>query len=166
MDRPCPCHSGHAFAACCEPYLSGAAIAPTAVALMRSRYAAFREGAADYLVATHHPSARAADERAELQRSIAGTDWVNLVIVDTQNGSEGDAKGDVEFVAAFRQKRPAIALGAVPAPEVGQMHERSFFVREDGRWLYVDGEQLPAYRAKRNDPCWCGSGRKAKQCHG
>jgi SEC-C motif domain protein len=39
---------------------------------------------------------------------------------------------EVEFVA--RQKSPA-------APAV-RLHERSRFVREAGRWFYVDGDQL------------------------
>jgi preprotein translocase subunit SecA len=32
----------------------------------------------------------------------------------------------------------------------------------------VDGSQAPAHAAKlgRNDPCWCGSGKKFKKCHG
>ncbi|HMU16960.1 MAG TPA: SEC-C metal-binding domain-containing protein, partial [Thauera aminoaromatica] len=35
---PCPCGSGRAFGACCGPVLAGERPAPTAAALMRSRY--------------------------------------------------------------------------------------------------------------------------------
>ena len=42
--------------------------------------------------------------------------------------AEGDA-GIVEFVASFRR-----------GGERGELRERSRFVREDGRWSYVDGE--------------------------
>ena len=49
--RPCPCGSGSAFDDCCGPYLGGAP-APTAVALMRSRYTAFALGDEDHLFRT------------------------------------------------------------------------------------------------------------------
>ncbi len=37
----CPCCSGKEFEECCEPYLKGSKDAPTAEALMRSRYSAY-----------------------------------------------------------------------------------------------------------------------------
>lgn len=126
---------------------------------MRSRYAAFCEGAIDYLVATHHSASRSPTEHADATRSIAATDWLNLTILDTQKGGPGDTEGTVTFAAAFRPKPPG-------AGEITQMHECSHFTREAGRWVYTDGEQLAPYRPGRNDPCWCGSGKKAKRCHG
>lgn len=165
-DTPCPCGTGASFGTCCRPCLTGSAQAPTAEALMRSRYCAFREGAVDYLVATRHPDARSPDENDHVKRSAAGAEWINLLILDTQRGSAGDTEGVVEFVAAYRGKRLPTAL-ADPAPAgARQLHERSRFVREDGRWFYVDGDQLPPHRPKRNAPCWCGSGRKTRACHG
>ncbi|NEQ54934.1 MAG: zinc chelation protein SecC, partial [Leptolyngbya sp. SIO3F4] len=35
-----------------------------------------------------------------------------------------------------------------------------------GCWFYLDGEMLPPILPKRNQPCWCGSGKKFKHCHG
>ncbi|MEK9660196.1 MAG: YchJ family metal-binding protein [Alphaproteobacteria bacterium] len=51
-------------------------------------------------------------------------------------------------------------------------HERSHFRRENGQWLYVDGEFNPkgqplrVVKVGRNDPCPCGSGQKYKKCCG
>jgi SEC-C motif-containing protein len=51
-------------------------------------------------------------------------------------------------------------------------HERSTFRREDGQWVYVDGEVDPkspprqVAKVGRNDPCPCGSGKKYKKCCG
>jgi len=133
---------------------------------MRSRFTAFCQGAIEYLIATQHPKAHSPNERAETQQSIAVTEWLNLVIVETSKGRADDAEGHVQFAAAFR-KKPLSMLTAAPATtEVGQMHERSRFVRENGQWFYVDGDQLPLYQPPRNAPCWCGSGKKMKQCHG
>ena len=50
-DERCPCLSGDTYGACCGRYHSGAATAPTAEALMRSRYSAFAVGAV-FLVST------------------------------------------------------------------------------------------------------------------
>ena len=49
--------------------------------------------------------------------------------MDTEAGQEGDIKGVVEFRATY-----------LVEGELGILHERSRFVREDGRWFYVDGE--------------------------
>ena len=56
----CPCGSGKSYAACCGPLHAGAAIAPTAEALMRSRYSAYGLGLEPYLLATWHVSTRPA----------------------------------------------------------------------------------------------------------
>ncbi len=165
MTSPCPCGSGTPFAACCQPYISGSLSAPTAEALMRSRFTAFCQGAVDYLIETHHPSAHSANERSETQQSIAATEWLNLTIVETTKGRAGDTEGHVQFAAAFRKKPLSMLSSTATTTEIGQMHERSRFIREKGLWFYVDGEQLPLYQTQRNAPCWCGSGKKTKQCH-
>ncbi len=118
----CPCGSGSPYGLCCEFLHSGAAVAPTAEALMRSRYSAYAVGAAPYLKATWHPSTRPA--RLHLDPA---TQWRGLEIV-TASGGLFDTEGVVEFRA--RHDR-------------GLVHERSRFVREDGHWLYLDGEHDP-----------------------
>ncbi|MGZ9825385.1 YchJ family protein [Tsukamurella ocularis] len=98
----------------------------TAEALMRSRFAAFRDGDADWLLATWHPSTRPAELDLD-----EGVRWRGLQIVDTVDGTGTDRAGIVEFRATY------VADG-----EFGVLHERSRFVREDGRWFYVDGEHF------------------------
>lgn len=151
----CPCGSQHPYSHCCKPFHSGSANAPTAAALMRSRYSAFVKQLADYLIQTHHPGRRQPDDAAALEQSFRDTTWLELVVMDTKAGGPHDSAGTVEFVASY------CAQG-----KQGFLHERSRFVREDGRWFYVDGEMLPLPTPGRNDPCWCGSGRKFKKCHG
>lgn len=122
---PCPCGSGESYAGCCGALHEGAA-APTAVALMRSRFSAFALGLARYLLVSWHPSTRPAELDLE-----DGTEWRRLQIVDTVAGGADDAEGVVEFRASYR------------APEgAGLLHERSRFTRVDGRWVYVDGDIL------------------------
>ena len=158
----CLCGSGFAYAGCCGPYLMEADVAPTAEALMRSRYVAYCLGNVNYLIATRHPSKRRFDDRINLIKSLKTTVWRSLTVVGVNKGRRQDTRGKVEFVAVYSQP----ASQSVSQPELGQLHERSQFVKENGRWFYLDGELLPPLVPKRNQPCWCGSGQKFKRCHG
>lgn len=154
-DFPCPCGQPFSYADCCGRYHHRQALPETAEQLMRSRYSAFALALADYLLATLHPARHGANEREALLNSFRNTRWEGLQIISTSAGCAGDTEGTVEFVAHFRQ-----------GSQVGQLHERSRFLRVDQQWLYVDGDMLPARLPGRNDPCWCGSGKKFKKCHG
>ena len=125
---------------------------------MRSRYSAFCREDSNYLLKTHHPKSRHSNEQGELKDSFANTVWLGLKVI--RHTKQAD-KGVVEFAAWFREDARAGEASKAP----GQMHERSNFLREDGQWYYVDGEQLAPYELPRNESCWCGSGKKYKRCH-
>ena len=91
---------------------------------MRSRYSAFVQGDVPYLLATWHTSQRP----AELTLDTAGK-WLGLEI--KQHRVTGTDTAEVEFVARFRVGGKAV-----------RQHERSRFVREADRWVYVDGDVL------------------------
>ncbi|ODV06334.1 MAG: hypothetical protein ABT20_12960 [Rubrivivax sp. SCN 70-15] len=118
-DAPCPCGSGTPFAACCGRWRAGAP-APSAEALMRSRYTAYVRADVAYLLATWHPSTRPATLSIE-----PGLRWLGLEL--RRHQTDGD-RATVEFVA--RSKLAGRAM---------RLHETSRFVREGGRWYYVDG---------------------------
>jgi SEC-C motif-containing protein len=124
----CPCGTGETYDECCGRYLSDGRRAPTAEALMRSRYTGFATAASHYLLATWHPSTR--PELLELDDAMV---WHRLDVVGTDAGGPWDDAGTVEFVAHYRLDDGS-AIG-----QRGRLHETSHFVREDGRWLYVDG---------------------------
>jgi SEC-C motif-containing protein len=155
----CPCGSGAPLEACCGAILDGKP-APTAEALMRSRYTAHVLGRIDYLIATTDASTRGGIDRAAVERWARESEWRGLTIIASRGGA-GDDDGFVEFKAAYA------AGGAAHVH-----HERSRFRRHDGRWFYVDGEGVkpaPARRVVtpgRNDPCPCNSGKKFKRCCG
>ena len=92
---------------------------------MSSRFRAFRDADADWLLHTWHPSTR--PESLDLSDNPT---WRGLQIVDTVAGGPEDITGIVEFRATYRE----------PGGGVGVQEERSRFVREDGRWFYVDGD--------------------------
>lgn len=148
IPEQCPCGSGKLFAACCAPFLKKEALPTTPEQLMRSRYTAFYTGNVDYLMATQHPSTRQPDERRLLEGTVNETEWLSLRVLNAKANF-------VEFVAFHRTN-----------DRIGQLHERSEFTLQSGRWYYLQGVTLPAIKLERNDPCWCGSGRKLKKCHG
>jgi SEC-C motif-containing protein len=95
---------------------------------MRSRYSAYCLGLGDYLLATWHPSTRP----AELDLTAPPVPrWLGLTV--RQARSTGADSAEVEFVARYR-------VGG----RGQRLHETSRFVREDGRWHYVDGDIHPS----------------------
>ncbi|WP_338682978.1 YchJ family protein [Streptomyces acidiscabies] len=117
---PCPCGLPQSYDACCGRYHAGPVAAPTAEALMRSRYSAFVKGNSAYLVRTWHPRTRPGNLELD-----PGMRWTGLEILATQDGTAFHSKGVVEFRASYRG---------------GALHEVSRFERVDGAWVYVDGE--------------------------
>lgn len=122
---PCPCGSGRDYAACCARWHAGEhhLQAPDAEALMRSRYSAYVLGMGDYLRDTWHASTRPG-EPLSFDPALR---WLGL---EVRRHLQTDAdRAVVEFVA--RSKRGGRAQ---------RLHETSRFVREEGRWFYVDGD--------------------------
>lgn len=126
----CPCGRADAigkaasFVHCCGRYVGHFAEvpAPDAQSLMRSRYCAFVVGDEAYLLATWDRSTRPSSVSP-----VAGAKWLGLEIREVRAVDGSNAQ--VEFVARYRT-----AAGAV------RLHERSRFVRRDGRWYYVEGD--------------------------
>lgn len=119
----CPCGSTKKYSQCCGPLHAGA-VASTAEALMRSRYSAYVAELEPYVLATWHattrPSALDPDEGQKIT-------WLGLSV--KRHASTGEDSATVEFVARYR-------IGGASAV---RLHEISRFVREDGRWFYLDG---------------------------
>ena len=123
----CPCGSGGALQACCGQYVCGTAFAPTAEALMRSRYTAYALRNEPYLRVSWHASTRPEPGTIDLS---ATTKWVGLEV--TRHQSTGHDSAVVEFIARYK-------LGG----RAHRLHEVSRFVREDGRWFYLDAAVPP-----------------------
>ena len=121
---PCPCDTGKAYTACCGRWHRGPLHlqAPDPASLMRSRYSAFVRDDRDYLLQTWHPRTRP----DALEAPAPGLRWLGLSV--RQHRQDGD-RGRVEFVARSK-------LGG----RAHRLQENSRFVREDGRWYYLDGD--------------------------
>ncbi len=153
-DTPCRCGSGVSAESCCLRLIQGQEKAQTAEQLMRSRFVAYATGQKDYVRSSWHSSTRPAE--LEMPADLL---WTGLQVI--RHRPQGEDRAEVEFIASF-------VAGSGP----GQMHELSRFVKEAGQWFYVDGDQIDdgASRTRalpgRNDPCYCGSGKKFKKCCG
>lgn len=112
--RPLP------FGQCCGPLLRGEQTAADAQALMRSRYSAYVLGDVAYLRHTWHPST--CPPALSLDSDVQ---WLGLKI--ERYLPINDGRAEVVFVARYRSQGRAHRL-----------HEHSRFVREQGRWLYLD----------------------------
>lgn len=122
MPRSCPCGLPQPYDACCGRYHRGAATAPTAELLMRSRFSAFAVGDEAYLLQSWHP-----DTRLRRVGLDVGRRWVRLEIVACTGGGLFEREGTVEFRAHHVRKGRSDVL-----------HENSVFRREGGSWLYVE----------------------------
>ena len=153
----CPCGSDRDFAQCCGPIIEGAP-APTAEALMRSRYTAFVKRKLDHVERTHAPEVRADFNRAEAERLAEECEWRGLEI---RSATETGDTAEVEFVMRFCREQQEVTKTAL-----------ANFRRDAGQWLYVSSNvdshpaQSRVSKVGRNDPCPCNSGKKAKKCCG
>jgi SEC-C motif-containing protein len=157
--KPCPCCSGLEYEKCCLPYIKGGAKAPTAQALMRSRYSAYAEHEIDYIINTCvHRSNNDIDPKSTREWSEQSK-WLGLKIISAEKGGISDNEGIVEFEALYER-------GGLKETH----HETARFKKQNDEWLYEDGKLAAAtvVRASpkpgRNDPCPCGSGKKYKHC--
>jgi len=91
---------------------------------MRSRYSAYVKENGSYLKNTWHTDTR--PETIEFDPAIK---WTRLSIKNTEKGGTNDQQGTVEFIATYKDKGKAFRL-----------HEVSRFVRINGDWVYLDGE--------------------------
>jgi SEC-C motif-containing protein len=160
--KTCPCGSGRAYGDCCEPYIKGASKAPTAEALMRSRYSAYAEHEIDHIINTCVKG----DDKADIDYKSTKdwseqSNWLGLKILSSTRGGAGDDEGTVEFEALYERNGLR-----------DKHHETAQFKKINGEWLYNEGSVAPVTIVRagpkigRNDPCPCGSGRKYKHCCG
>jgi SEC-C motif-containing protein len=119
----CYCGSLKGFSQCCEVYINGIKKAPTAEALMRSRYSAFATQKADYLVVTTHFSTRKQHKKEDILEWSQSNKWIKLSVVAA-----------TVYTVTFK----AFYLDSELQPQIH--HEHSTFKLEDGSWFYVDGE--------------------------
>jgi len=97
---------------------------------MRSRYAAYAFGDADYIISTTDPDGPVweSDDAAWRESVLEFSKSHDFLGVDVLSEDVEDDRGTVRFHARLRRGR-----------ENASFEETSEFVRRDGQWLYTTG---------------------------
>ena len=128
--KDCYCCSGETFEDCCQPFIEGIEKPPTAENLMRSRYSAYVIVNVEYLLQTTHPSTRKFHDASAIQEWARSCNWQKLEIISTTQGNRQDKNAVVEFKAYYLDSDLKTQIH----------HEVSNFVKELGKWFFVDGK--------------------------
>ncbi len=151
----CPCGLGNDYASCCQKYIDGVENAPTAEALMRSRFSAYALSKVPYVIATCHPNLRKQQNPADLMRWCQTSEFKRLEIMEKVAGNENDEQGRVRFIAWVKEN-----------DKLQPLHEFSDFEKVEGKWTYKSGQHQKTKMPGPNTSCPCGSGKKFKKCCG
>ncbi len=122
----CFCGSNVEYMRCCRPFHVGEKMPETAELLMRSRFCAFVLKNGAYLLNTWEKTK--CPQQIDFQ-SDDEFSWLNLEIITTKKGGINDSKGIVEFKAFYKENNQTVNC----------IYEISRFVKQEGRWFYVDG---------------------------
>lgn len=158
----CPCGNPVAYSHCCEPFINGTEIVSSPEKLMRSRFSAYATKQSDYILNTYAQDTRKLQLIDDIKAWANDTHWVKLVIHHSSQYHDESSKGSetqlptVEFSAYYFNQQ-----------QLFEMRECSNFIKEAEQWRYLDGtvslhEQINI--PKRNEACFCHSGKKFKQC--
>ena len=129
----CICKSGKSYKNCCEPFHKGEKKPKTALELMRSRYSAYANSLADYIIETtseDNPTYMPDKEhwKTDILDFCQKTTFIDLQIISAK---EENKTAEVTFQAFLSQGGKDFSFV-----------EKSLFEKVDGKWLYKSGEIL------------------------
>lgn len=129
INSKCPCGSNSKYKLCCKPFHAGK-IAPNALVLMKSRYCAYALNEYKYIIkTTHKDNIEFTEDKKTWEMSIQSftkqTQFENLTIVDFTDD-------ELEAFVTFRATLSSHG-------EDTSFTEKSRFIKENGRWYYIDG---------------------------
>lgn len=132
VNTPCLCHSGKKYKKCCKVFHDGT-LPKTAEQLMRSRYCAFALNKPNYIIKTTHSlnndfTSNTDAWASDISSFSLGTSFQNLKILEF---IDGETESFVTFKATLNQRG-----------NDSSFTEKSRFLKENGMWLYVNGEFL------------------------
>ena len=134
VNNTCPCGSLQKYKKCCKVFHDKIKLPKTALELMKSRFCAFAVENADYIIFTTHEnnSDFASDIKSWKEDILSfskNTNFEKLEILDFLEENSEDTESFVTFKATLKQYNNDISFT-----------EKSRFLKENGKWLYVDGQ--------------------------
>ena len=134
VNNPCPCGSLQKYKKCCKVFHDKIKLPKTALELMKSRFTAFSVQNADYIIFTTHKdnpdfTNDIKSWKVDILDFSQNTNFEKLEILDFSEEDAEDAESFVTFKATLKQYNNDISFT-----------EKSRFLKENGKWLYVDGQ--------------------------
>ncbi|MBP9615561.1 MAG: SEC-C domain-containing protein [Aliarcobacter sp.] len=134
VNNPCPCGSLQKYKKCCKVFHDKIKLPKTALELMKSRFTAFSVQNADYIIFTTHKdnpdfTNDIKSWKADILDFSQNTNFEKLEILDFSEEDAEDTESFVTFKATLKQYNNDISFT-----------EKSRFLKENGKWLYVDGQ--------------------------
>lgn len=152
----CPCGMRKPMIDCCGLFIVNGFPAPTAEALMRSRYTAYTLADTVYLQKT---SSTGFFNDAATRKWSTQVTWLGLEVLSVTAGTQNDDTGEVTYIARYRENG-----------QERNISEQALFGKINCEWRYIGPKAASSVQrphragSSRNAPCPCGSGKKFKKC--
>lgn len=130
MNVLCPCHSGRIYSDCCQKYHLGTP-PENALLLMRSRYAAYAMGLAEYVMETTHPQSDCYQSNKTL--------WKEQILAFS-NHTSFDFLEIIEFVENENEATVTFYAHLTHNHRDSSFREKSYFKKLGHQWKYFLGE--------------------------
>ncbi|MDY0051438.1 MAG: YchJ family metal-binding protein [Aliarcobacter sp.] len=130
----CPCGSLQKYKKCCKVFHDKIKLPKTALELMKSRFSAFAVQNTDYIIFTTHKdnsdfTSNIESWTEDILSFSQNTNFEKLEILDFSKEQINNIESYVTFKATLKQKEEDISFV-----------EKSRFLKENEKWLYVDGQ--------------------------
>lgn len=127
----CPCGSLIKYKKCCKPFHEDIKIPINALELMKSRYCAYAVGKSEYIIFTTHQKNNDFNTNTKA--------W-NKDILDFSQNTIFEKLEIIEFIDGLTESFVTFKANITQNKQDVSFIEKSRFVKENERWLYIDGQ--------------------------
>ena len=127
----CPCGSLIKYKKCCKPFHEDIKTPINALELMKSRYCAYAIEKSEYIISTTHQKNR--DFNTD-------TKVLNNDILDFSKNTKFEKLEILEFIDGQTESFVTFKANITQNKQDVSFIEKSRFVKENGKWQYIDGE--------------------------
>ena len=127
----CPCGSLIKYKKCCKPFHEDIKTPINALELMKSRYCAYAIEKSEYIISTTHQKNRDFNTDTKV--------W-NNDILDFSRNTKFEKLEILEFIDGQTESFVTFKANITQNKQDVSFVEKSRFVKENGKWQYIDGE--------------------------
>lgn len=127
----CPCGSLIKYKKCCKPFHEDIKTPINALELMKSRYCAYAIEKSEYIILTTHQNNRDFNTDTKV--------W-NNDILDFSRNTKFEKLEILEFIDGQTESFVTFKANITQNKQDVSFVEKSRFVKENGKWQYIDGE--------------------------